>query len=227
VLEPRYTSFVGMHPVPLVHGLTIAEYARMINGEGWLTGGQSCSLVTIACLNYSRGMYYELPVNPSPNLQNSRSILLYPSLGLFEGTAISVGRGTPFPFQVFGHPALGVRDFSFVPVSTPGASKNPPHEGKTCYGVDLREISPDVLFKQGTINLEYLVTAYQHYPDKAGFFNNFFNRLAGTAELRKQIQDGVPIDTIRESWQPGIKAFLEARRGYLMYMEVEEEPVTQ
>ena len=216
VLEPKNQSFVGMHPVPVVHGMTIGEYARMINGEGWLKAGMQCDLRIIPCLHYDHSKEYILPVQPSPNLPNQEAIYLYPSLAFFEGTVISVARGTLFPFQAFGHPELLAGDFYFVPESTPGASLNPPLKNQKCRGIDLRKFSfendrPD------SLRLDWLIWAYNNISEKDKFFNNFFIKLSGTADLQAQIQSGMPENEIRESWEPKLSAFKEIRDKYLLY----------
>lgn len=217
VLDPRFKSFVGMHPVPLVHGMTIGEFAMMINGEGWLANGVKCELTVVPCANYTHSSKYILPIRPSPNLPNQTSIYLYPSLGLFEGTQISVGRGTDYPFQIFGHPKLPPTGFSFTPESRPGASKNPPHLGVKCHGIDLREYSHQYFISRASINLEWIAYAYQKFPRKDKFFNNFFNQLAGNDILRKQISQGLSPEQIRETWAEGIETFMGVRAKYLLY----------
>lgn len=222
VLDTSFHSFVGMHPVPLVHGMTMGEFAQMINGEGWLDESKACNLTVIPCLNYTHDSTYVLPIPPSPNLPNQTSVYLYPSLGFFEGSVISVGRGTDFPFQVFGHPNFSGMEFSFTPVSKPGASQNPPYKGETCYGIDLRDYNPDFFLKERKINLEWLKFAYETYPKKEIFFNNFFNLLAGNSILKEQIKDGVAVDSIRKNWQPEIESFMETRKEYLLYPDFTE-----
>lgn len=212
VLKPEFASFVGLHPVPLVYGMTIGEYGRMINGEGWLKGGIKCDLTVVKIEGYTRETRYDLPVKPSPNLPNMKSVYLYPSLALFEGTAVSIGRGTDTPFQLIGHPDYG-GSYEFTPKPTPGAMR-PKLEGKTCRGVDLREASaPDQL------SLNWLITFYQALSDKEDFFlqNNFFNRLAGEDRLMQQIKDGKNEAEIKASWQPNLQAFKAMRESYLLY----------
>jgi len=221
VLDTACSSFVGMHPVPLVHGMTVGEFAQMINGEGWLNNGVKCNLTVIPCDGYSHDAIFNLPVKPSPNLPNQLSVLLYPSLGFFEGTAVSVGRGTDFPFQVFGYPNYSSKQFKFIPVEKIGASKNPPYKGKVCYGVDLRDYSVDYFRSKKSINLEWLIKTYQTYPNKKNFFNNFFKNLAGTSLLRKQIEDGMDAEAIHKSWQPGIEGYKQIRKKYLLYPDFE------
>lgn len=215
VLKKEFSSFVGMHPVPLVHGMTVGELAQMINGEGWLKGGVQCHLTVLPCQNYTRSLEYELPVPPSPNLPDMTSIYLYPSLGLFEGTEVSVGRGTDYPFRQIGMPGFQAGEHSFTPRSIPGVSAFPPHEGKNCQGFDLRTQTS----KPDRINLEWLLTMYRNAPDKGSFFlkNGFFNKLAGTDELMKQIKSGMTEDEIRDTWLTDIELFKNRRRPYLLY----------
>ncbi len=218
VREEKWKSFVGMHPIPAVHGLTVGELARMINGEGWLETTDSCRLNIITMQNYHHKLPYQLPINPSPNLPNQQAIRLYPSLCLFEGTMISVGRGTDFPFQAWGYPNpvfTQTDSFQFKPVKIPGVSNYPPHENKICYGTDLRNITPP-----GRFSLEYLLTAYRVAKDNGlsgDFFNSYFPKLAGTATLQQQIEAGEGKEIIRASWQPGLKAYREMRKQYLLY----------
>lgn len=217
VLEPKYKSFVGLHPIPIVYGMTVGELANMINEEGWLPNGLRCSIGVIPCQNYTHKTRYTLPVNPSPNLQNMKSVYLYPSLGLFEGTVMNVGRGTDFPFQVFGNPRFTDTSFHYIPQSIPDVSADPPHKGLVCYGVDLRNILEDSLKGAHSITIDYMLLAYEKYPDKVHFFNNFFENLAGTASLRKQIQGEISPDSLRRSWQPGLFKFNAIRKKYLLY----------
>jgi len=221
VLKPEQSSFVGLHPIPIVHGLTIGEYALMVYGEGWLGNNLKCHLKIIPVKNYSRDSWYELPVAPSPNLPNMTSIVHYPYLCFFEGTAISLGRGTDFPFQVYGHPDFPKEKFPFVftPESR-SAAPNPPLLGKQCQGLDLRTKSPQDLTTLARLDLSHLITAYQNFPNKEGFFNNFFDRLAGTSELRNQIIEGWTEDEIRNSWQKGVDDFRELRKPYLLYPDI-------
>ncbi len=217
ILESNFKSFVGMHPVPIVHGLTVGEYAKMMNGEGWLENKATCSLSVIPMKNYNRDAEYILPIKPSPNLPNQQSIYLYPSLCLFEGTVMSMGRGTYFPFQVLGHPDLKSQPFEFTPVSIVGMSKNPPHENKICFGIDLRGYEIENIKTAKQINLGWLIDFYRQFPEKEKFFIPFFERLAGTAELRKQIIAGKSEAEIRASWQPGLVEFKSIRNKYLLY----------
>ncbi len=222
VLEPEFSSFVGLHPIPIVHGMTIGEYALMVNGEGWLENGISCDLQIIPVENYSHSTPYEIPVPPSPNLPNMHAIYLYPSLCLFEGTVISLGRGTDKAFQVYGHPEFPKNHFpyAFTPRSV-AAAPNPPHLNALCRGIDLSEMDIRQLMIKDHINLEYLINAYRHFPDKDIFFNPFFERLAGTAVLRKQIIDGLTAEEIRDSWKDGLEDFARIRAKYLLYPDVD------
>jgi len=216
ILDTAYSSFVGMDPVPVVHGMTVGEYGLMLNGEGWLTGGIKCDLEVVKCIAYTHNTYYDLPVKPSPNLPNQNSIYLYPSLCLFEGTVISVGRGTLYPFQVFGNPEMPDTGFSFVPQSIPGAM-NPPHLGKKSFGTDLRDALKTGLVPSPMINLEWVISAYNEYPDKNKFFTKFFDTLAGGPKLREQIQSGITAEEIRSSWKEGLERFGKIREKYLLY----------
>lgn len=213
ILETEFKSFVGMHPIPTVHGLTMGEYAKMINGEKWLKDGIQCELEVIEMENYEHSKSYDLPVKPSPNLPNAQAINLYPSLCFFEGTNVNAGRGTDKQFQVFGSPFLNEDyfDFTYTPESKAGA-KNPKHLGKECYGRDLSQIAP---LKQ--INLEWLIEAYQNTENKDKFFNAFFTKLAGTKKLQAQIEEGLSGQEIRETWQKGLAKFSEKRKEYLLY----------
>jgi uncharacterized protein YbbC (DUF1343 family) len=216
VLDTNYRSFVGMHEVPVVYGMTIGEYGRMINGEGWLGKGLVCDLEVIPCLNYDHSMLYVLPVSPSPNLPNMNSVYLYPSTCFFEGTVISEGRGTEFPFEAFGHPLLENAYFSFVPESIPGKSSNPKLKGENCMGMDLRYLRNSSK-RDRQINLAWLLFAYENYPDKEAFFIPYFDNLAGTACLRQQIIEGMTANEIRSSWSDGLAAFKNIRKRYLLY----------
>ncbi|MBL7773847.1 MAG: DUF1343 domain-containing protein [Chitinophagaceae bacterium] len=221
VLEKKYQSFVGMQRVPIVHGMTVAEYAQMLNGEKWLNQGKKCALKIISCKNYTHRSRYHVPIPPSPNLKTDAAILLYPSLCLFEGTNVSVGRGTETPFEVWGHPDFKNMDFEFTPVSMEGA-KNPPLEGKVCYGMDLHQPMAKLnnLLKN-QMNLDFLIEAYKETSDTSKFFNSFFEKLAGTASLRKQIQQKVAVNDIRKSWQRELSLFKKTRKKYLLYPDFE------
>lgn len=222
VLEMAHRSFVGMHPVPVVHGMTVGEYARMIQGEGWLDAPDTCALTVVPMRGYDHGTPYDLPVKPSPNLPNMRSIYAYPSLCFFEGTAMSVGRGTDAPFQWYGHPDLSDGQRLFVPQPNAGA-KYPKHEGQWCIGYSLRDTPADSLRAQGQLDLSHLLRAYAAYPDKAAFFNAFFTKLAGTTTLQKQIEAGLDSETIRASWQADLEAFRRTRAKYLLYPDTRQE----
>ena len=211
ILEKEYTSFVGMHPIPLLHGMTIGEYAKMINGEKWLKDGIQCNLIVIPCLNYNRNMAYSLPVKPSPNLPNDQAINLYASLCLFEGTNVSSGRGTEKQFQIYGSPFLPKSNFSFTPISNFG-SKDPMNKDRLCYGEDLTTIP-----KVTKLELKWLIKAYNETFDKSKFFNPFFTKLAGTKKLQQQIETGTLESEIRKSWEKGLADFKEMRRKYLIY----------
>ncbi|MCB9265332.1 MAG: DUF1343 domain-containing protein [Lewinellaceae bacterium] len=225
ILQEGNQSFVGMHPVPVVHGMTVGEYARMINGEGWLSGGVQCELTVVPCSGYTHDTPYALPVAPSPNLPNMRSIYLYPSICFFEGTVASEGRGTSHQFQVYGHPDFPeeIGDYSFTPVSMPGA-RHPKLEGQLCHGFSLVDVPPDSIRTQARLNLGYLIDFYRSFPDKEHFFleNLFFDKLAGGPQLRRQIIEGKTEEEIRESWQEGLEAFREVRGKYLLYEERNE-----
>lgn len=220
VLEPGYESFVGKHHIPVVHGLTIGEYARMINGEGWLPGKVQCSLEVIACSGYNHKTFYMLPIKPSPNLPDMRSIYLYASTCFFEGTVASEGRGTPTPFQVYGHPESGIGDYYFTPQSLPGA-KEPKLLGQRCRGFDLSQIPIHKLQQLSRIDLSYLLKFYRAFPDKDNFFlkTGFFDKLAGNSKLREQIVAGKSEKEIRDSWQEGLINFKKQRKPYLLYPE--------
>jgi uncharacterized protein YbbC (DUF1343 family) len=218
VLDTAYHSFVGLNPIPVSHGLTIAEYAQMINGEGWLKNHVQCKLKIIKVANYTHNLTYKLPVNPSPNLNTEKSILLYPSVCLFEGTTLSLGRGTMYPFLQIGHPSLeGKYAYSFKPVSIPGMSEDPPQKDKTCYGIDLKGYDTNIIKSGGKINLNWLIELYNSFPDKAHFFNAYFTKLAGTTELRKQIEAGKTEAEIRASWDPALSNYKNMRLKYLLY----------
>ncbi len=211
ILEKEYTSFVGMHPIPLLHGMTIGEYAKMINGEKWLKNGIQCNLTVIPCLNYKREMTYRLPVKPSPNLPNDQAVNLYPSLCLFEGTNVSVGRGTEMQFQIYGSPYLPISDFSFTPIPNLGA-KDPVYKNQVCYGENLTSIP-----RVNQLELKWLVKAYTTTSDKSNFFSDFFTKLAGTKKLQQQIESGISEQEIRKSWEKGLNQFKEMRKKYLIY----------
>lgn len=216
VLEEEHASFVGMHPIPIVHGLTVGELAQMINGEEWLENEITCDLTVIPCANYTHDSSYALPVRPSPNLPNSASIQLYPSLGLFEGTVLSVGRGTDAPFQCIGHPDLSIGNFRFTPKSGPG-SKYPPHEDLECRGFKLSTFGSFHFKESKALNLLWLIDTHKDLAPKGDFFNSFFTKLAGTRKLQQQIESGMSGDDIRDSWKADLKVYLQLRSKYLLY----------
>lgn len=212
ILDPNYKSFIGMHPIPIVHGLTVGELAQMINGEGWLDKSLKCDLTVIPVQGWNHSTKYDLPVKPSPNLPNYQSIRLYPSLCFFEATNVSIGRGTTFPFQVIGSPSVEDSLFSFTPISIPGMSKYPKHENKVCYGSDLKSITPP------QFTLSYLI----NYLKIEGHTINrpkFFNLLAGNSTLLEQVNSGLSFYKIEKSWQSGLDKFLISRKKYLIYKE--------
>lgn len=218
VLDMTHRSFVGMHPVPLVHGMTVGEFARMILGEGWLGPGRTLDLTVVPCTGYEHGMAYAPPVRPSPNLPNLASILLYPALGLFEGTIVSMGRGTDMPFQCIGYPGCTLGSFRFTPRSMPGA-KEPPYKGQECTGLDLREYGTFYSRLEPRLHLGWLIGMYQAAPDKEAFFTPFFDKLAGGPDLRLRIRRGESEQQIRDSWKPAVEAFRLVRARYLLYPE--------
>jgi uncharacterized protein YbbC (DUF1343 family) len=211
VLEKEYSSFVGMHCVPILHGMTIGEYAQMINGEKWLKNAVQCHLKVIKCANYNRNMAYHLPVKPSPNLPNDQAINLYPSLCLFEGTTVSVGRGTEMQFQIYGSPFLPKTSFSFTPIPNLGA-KSPLYLNEICNGVNLSKIN-----KINQLELKWLINAYNQSTEKTKFFNPFFTKLAGNKKLQQQIENNVSETEIRKSWEIDLMNFKKIRVKYLIY----------
>ncbi len=233
ILEKEFKSFIGMHPVPIVYGLTIGEYATMINGEHWLKNGLTCNLKVIKNQNYDHTMSYDLPIKPSPNLPNQRSILLYPNLCLFEGTVVSIGRGTDKQFQIIGHPdappSLG--NYHFTPISRPGA-KTPKLQNKPCQGEDLSKINISELIKNPSFNIEKLIKWYNELALGKDFFRKkvkatkknpnpryFFDKLVGSDQLRLMIEHGTPISKIEETWQPKLDKYKETRKKYLLYKD--------
>lgn len=212
----KYRSFVGMHPIPIVHGMTFGELAQMINGEKWLKGGVECDLWVTECRNYTRQTRYELPVRPSPNLPNMRSIYLYPSLCFFEATPVSVGRGTNFPFQVYGNPDMK-GDFEFTPRPNEGAP-NPPQNGKTCRGRDLRALPDNETLISSSVDLSYLIDAYTQIGNTK-FFTPFFENLVGVPYVREMIEQGRTADEIKARWKEDVELFLIERSPYLLYEE--------
>jgi uncharacterized protein YbbC (DUF1343 family) len=216
VLQDSFASFVGMHKVPVVHGMTIGEYAMMINGEKWLGNNLQCKITVINCVNYTHKSRYVLPVSPSPNLPNQRAVFLYPTLCFFEGTAISVGRGTSKPFQQYGHPLLLNSETSFVPKSMVGAA-NPPFVNEVCFGFDLSSHNDVMDSLQEGIQLDIIINAYNNFPNKELFFNSFFKKLAGTELLQAQIKQGYTSKQIKLSWQTELEHFKQLRKKYLLY----------
>jgi len=223
ILDKNFKSLVGMQPVPIVYGMTIGEYAKMLIGEHWLDNRNlNPDLTVIKCLNYSHDSLYELPIKPSPNLHNMAAVYLYPSLCFFEGTACSVGRGTKFPFQLFGSPAFPDSLYSFVPIDMQGAI-NPKLKNVTCYGFLVASNANEALQKMNKqVQLRWILKAYELFPDKSNFFNPHFDKLAGSDELRKEIENGWSEDQIRKSWQPGLERFKLIRKKYLLYPDFKD-----
>lgn len=216
VLEDEYRSFVGVCPVAYVHGMTLGELALMINGQGWLRDSLRCQLKVIPCLNYTHSTPYVLPHAPSPSLQSMKAVYLYPWLCFFEGTIMSVGRGTDAAFEVLGHPRWSMYVFTFTPHRN-AANRQPPYMDIPCHGVDFSVFSDDYIYGMRSLNIDYLVDAYEYFGD--GFFNSMFDYLAGTAALRTSIEAGMSADSIRQTWQAPLTAFKQLRRQYLLYDE--------
>jgi uncharacterized protein YbbC (DUF1343 family) len=218
ILKKGFQSFVGMHPIPIVHGLTVGELATMINGEKWLKAGIKCDLKVVQVKNYTHSTLYELPVSPSPNLPNNLAVRLYPSLCFFEATSVSVGRGTEFPFQVLGGLMPGLGDFKFTPKSIPGVAINPLNKGKDCYGIDLREMKEVPQF-----TLKYFLDFYSKYENEDDFLTRekWLNTLAGTEDLIQQIRKGKNEVEIFQTWQPELKKYKALRKKYLLYPDFE------
>ncbi|GAC1427146.1 MAG: DUF1343 domain-containing protein [Chitinophagaceae bacterium] len=225
VLDMSLKSGIGMFPIPISYGLTMAEFAQMLNGENWLANKVKCKIKIIPVANYTHDMYYELPVKPSPNLNTQQSVMLYPSLCLFEGTILNLGRGTYFPFTVLGSPALkGKYDFSFTPVSIKGMSETPLHMNQVCYGLDLSKYNIGTLLKKKQINLQWMMELYNAYPDKEKFFDysqsremGNINKLSGTTLFKEQIIAGKSETEIRKSWEPALTQYKLMRKKYLLY----------
>lgn len=228
ILDMSLKSGIGAYPIPIAHGMTVGELALMINGEGWLPSKAKANVKIVPVANYNHDMPYTLPVKPSPNLNTQQSILLYPTLCLFEGTIISQGRGTQFPFSVLGAPALkGKYSFSFTPVSIKGMAETPLHMNKACYGLDLRNYDMSNLIKERKINIQWMIDLYKAYPDKTKFFDikasdpprqmGDINKLAGVYDFKKQIEQGMSEENIRKTWEPGLTAYKEMRTKYLIY----------
>lgn len=225
ILDMDLKSGIGQFPIPISHGLTVAEFAQMVNGEGWLEDNLQCKLHIVKNANYHHDLLYKLPVNPSPNLNTEASILLYPSTCLFEGVALNHGRGTDYPFTMIGGPMYeGIYDFAFTPVSKPGMAEDPIYQDQTCYGLDLRDIDLRALVKAKKINLAWMIELYSKFPDKARFFDRSIHRqignidyLAGVHAFRKQIEAGKTEAEIRKTWEPGLQAYKTMRKKYLLY----------
>jgi uncharacterized protein YbbC (DUF1343 family) len=216
VMENEFRSFVGLHPIPIVYGMTPGELEGMINGEGWLKDGEKCDLQVIPCSGYDHNTRYQLPVNPSPNLNCMQAVYLYPSVCLFEGTIMSLGRGTSSPFRVIGHPDYPDKHFSFVPRSGK-SNQNPLLKDQTCFGVNLQNIPLDSLEQITSINLKWLIDIGRKMNRGKDFFISYIDRLAGTAKFREQILQGLSEKQIRQSWQQGLDDFCKKRASYLLY----------
>lgn len=223
VLEPEFQSFVGMHPIPVVHGLTVGELAKMILGEKWLKDGVQCELEVVLCEGYTHRIKYELPVAPSPNLPNMTSVYLYPSLCFFEPTKVSVGRGTDVPFQTIGYPGYGIGSFAFTPRSIPGKSLHPKYEGEECFGHNLTNFASFYFFNERKLYLDWLVEMYGYYGASDDFFTSpkFFDKLCGTRSVREQLKAGNTAEEIRESWIPSLEKYKDMRKNYLLYVDFE------
>lgn len=217
LLDMKHKSGVGWLPIPVVHGMTLGELALMINGEKWLTGGRTCDLTVVPCENYTHQTLYEPPIAPSPNLSTIQSIYLYPSICLFEGTVMSLGRGTSFPFEVYGHPDYKGSDFTFTPRSVPGA-KNPPLLNKKCFGVDLRNVPHEEIREKG-FDLSYIIDAYHNLNIGEKFFTSFFEKLVGVDYIREEIMAGKSADAIKAKWADDVEQFKQQRVPYLLYEE--------
>ncbi|HEX8609243.1 MAG TPA: exo-beta-N-acetylmuramidase NamZ domain-containing protein, partial [Pedobacter sp.] len=225
ILDPQFKSGIGLKPIPVVHGLTVAEYAQMLNGEGWLDNKLKCKLKIIKVANYTHDTPYELPVKPSPNLNTAQSILLYPSTCLFEGTYLNHGRGTQFPFIVIGSPFLkGKFKFTFTPISIKGMAETPLFMNQLCYGLDLRDYDVSQIRKEKKLNLKWIIELYNASPNKADFFNTKLSnqmgtieRLIGVGDFRTQIIAGKSESEIRASWEPGLSQYKTMRNKYLLY----------
>lgn len=225
ILDMKYKSGIGMFPLPASHGLTVAEFAKMANGEGWLTNGVKCKLTIIPVANYNHQMEYTLPVPPSPNLNTQQAVMLYPSTCLFEGTHLNHGRGTYFPFTVLGSPELkGIYEFSYTPTGIKGMAETPLHMNQVCYGLDLRKVDIAKLRATGKINIQWMMELYKNYPSKEKFFDSSLSREMGVIErligndlFRQQIIDGKSEEEIRATWEPGLSEYKEMRKKYLMY----------
>ncbi len=216
VLDTAFRSFVGIAPIPVVHGLTVGEYAKMAKGENWISDAVKCTLLVVPMAGYTHKTMYELPVRPSPNLPNMDAIYLYPSLCFFEGAKVSVGRGTEFPFQVMGFPGFKKGNYQFKPVEIEGVIKDPPFENQLCNGLKMNN-EKELILKSGKLQIQWIIDMYEASGDTAKFFIPFFDKLAGTDKLRKQIQAGWIVEDIRKSWQPDLNNYMLKRKKYLMY----------
>ncbi|GGI25036.1 hypothetical protein GCM10008119_15660 [Pedobacter mendelii] len=225
ILDPKFKSGIGIQPIPIAHGLTVGEYAQMLNGEGWLKDKVKCKITVIKNENYNHDMEYTLPVKPSPNLNTQQAILLYPSTCLFEGIYLNHGRGTQFPFTIIGAPYLkGIYEFSYTPTGIKGMAETPIFKDQVCYGIDLRNYDTSILRKNKRINLNWVIDLYKASPKKEDFFNSTLSnqtmpveRLIGVADFRKQVIAGKTEDEIRASWEPGLSAYKTMRKKYLLY----------
>ena len=225
ILDMKNKSGIGQFPIPIVHGLTVAEFAQMANGEGWLENNLKCKLSIIKNANYTHDMLYKLPVNPSPNLSTPESIILYPTTCLFEGVSLNHGRGTNYAFTVVGAPVYkGIYQFSYTPISIPGKAENPLYQDQICYGLDLRTYDLEKLVKSKKINLQWIIELYKNHPDKSQFFKRIHSQignidyLAGVSEFKEQIIAGLTEEQIRKTWQPGLEKYKKIRKKYLLYI---------
>lgn len=221
VLDRKYASFVGMDPIPVVHGMTVGEYALMLNGEKWLENGVQCDLKIVNVERYDHALRYQLPIAPSPNLPSMEAVYLYPTLCLFEGTPLSVGRGTDKPFRLLGYPGCPDGTTRFTPVSKLGIAVHPPFENRACDGFDLSDFSLKVMKNKPFLHIDLLIEMYRSYPDKQKFFLPVFTKLAGSPQLQNQIEAGLTAEQIRESWQEDLEAFKKIRKKYLLYPDFE------
>jgi uncharacterized protein YbbC (DUF1343 family) len=227
ILDMKLKSGIGQFPIPITHGMTIGEFAKMINGEGWLPGKLQCAIKIIPVANYNHDMAYTLPVQPSPNLNTQQSVMLYPSLCWFEGTVISQGRGTYFPFTVLGNPLLKGYSFSFTPVGIKGMAETPLHMNQVCYGLDLRNYDISILRRSKKLNIQWIKEMYKAYPQKEKFFDfrqsNQMGNIdfrTGDSNFKEQIKAGVSEEEIRKSWEPGLSNYKKMRKKYLLYPDV-------
>lgn len=221
ILQKEHKSFVGMHPIPIVHGLTAGEFALLINGEAWLKNEIKCDLKIIKVKNYTHNMIVDLPIKPSPNLPKLSSILLYPSLCLFEGTTVSIGRGTASPFEVIGHPEYSNKEYSFTPISIKGVSEYPPQENNECFGKNLKNYYTKLPTELGKIELGWIIDFHQNLSKNTDFFTPYFEKLSGTSELRKQIEKGLTNWEIHQSWKEDLEKYKKIRIKYLLYPDFE------